>query len=362
MSRIYVSTRAYNAEPYIGRAIESILSQTHTNWVYYICNNGSTDRTGEIIEEYADKDSRIKTFHNKENHVYTEESNEFHAFIYNLKDGEYWCVLDADDEYTPDFMEKTLSFMENNDLDAVMTEYEQIEVEENTSKRMQTTLSADTVVAQHNFDETFVGWFPTLSHMWAILYSAEIIKKYQQPPIPLDGASDTYFAYQLIKNANRLGFIKDSCYRYYIYGKGKNTVTSVGRFDPDYMDKLDVLFLEAQDIAKERLITVTTLHEMAIYGSHLSYVNNALRLLNQSADGPMKKLEYLATIMNNHYLEQSLSKMRRDETGMEKQRNGVIDYCYNIMLDIGKFKMIKGKPWDRAVKRYQHLFNMPWAS
>ena len=62
---ISVLMPAYNVQEFIGESIESILNQTYENFEYYICDNGSTDRTGEIIQEYAAKDKRIKFFHNK---------------------------------------------------------------------------------------------------------------------------------------------------------------------------------------------------------------------------------------------------------------------------------------------------------
>jgi glycosyltransferase involved in cell wall biosynthesis len=51
----------YNAERYIEQAIESVLSQTYPHWELIIVNDGSTDRTPDIVTQYADP--RIKAFH-----------------------------------------------------------------------------------------------------------------------------------------------------------------------------------------------------------------------------------------------------------------------------------------------------------
>ena len=56
---IYIRTHAYNAEKTIRRAIKSVLKQTFQDFIFYVCDNGSTDRTGKIIDFYAQKDSRI---------------------------------------------------------------------------------------------------------------------------------------------------------------------------------------------------------------------------------------------------------------------------------------------------------------
>ena len=63
---ISVIMPVYNVEKYVGKAIESILSQTLKNFEFIIVDDGTPDRSGEICDEYAAKDSRIQVIH-KEN-------------------------------------------------------------------------------------------------------------------------------------------------------------------------------------------------------------------------------------------------------------------------------------------------------
>ena len=53
----------YNRENLVSRAIESVLNQTHRNFEFIIVDNGSTDKSGQIADEYAQKDSRIRVIH-----------------------------------------------------------------------------------------------------------------------------------------------------------------------------------------------------------------------------------------------------------------------------------------------------------
>ena len=62
---ISVIMPAYNSENYVSEAIESVCKQSFADWELLIVNDGSTDHTPEIIEKYAQKDSRIKVFHRK---------------------------------------------------------------------------------------------------------------------------------------------------------------------------------------------------------------------------------------------------------------------------------------------------------
>ena len=51
-------TYAYNAEKTIKRTIQSVLAQTHEDFLYYVVDNGSTDHTGEVIQTMAQQDQR----------------------------------------------------------------------------------------------------------------------------------------------------------------------------------------------------------------------------------------------------------------------------------------------------------------
>ena len=63
---ISVITTVYNCEKFLEESITSILNQTFKNFEYIIVNDGSTDRTTEIINKYAQKDKRIKVYKLKE--------------------------------------------------------------------------------------------------------------------------------------------------------------------------------------------------------------------------------------------------------------------------------------------------------
>ena len=56
----------YNTEQYLHRCIDSILTQTYTDFELLLIDDGSKDKSGDICDEYALKDSRIRVFH-KEN-------------------------------------------------------------------------------------------------------------------------------------------------------------------------------------------------------------------------------------------------------------------------------------------------------
>jgi glycosyltransferase involved in cell wall biosynthesis len=96
---------AYNAEPYIAEAIESVLVQTLSDWELIIVNDGSNDNTVAVVEGFTDP--RVKLI-NQEN------KGCYYARNVGLKKarGKYIGLLDADDWYEPFHLELTTDFME----------------------------------------------------------------------------------------------------------------------------------------------------------------------------------------------------------------------------------------------------------
>ena len=105
---------AYNAQSYIERAIESALRQTYDDIEIIIINDGSTDKTGEIIEEYSQKHTNIKVISTDNGGV----SRARNIGIDNSS-GEYIVFLDADDELLPYSVENMVECLIEADADIV---------------------------------------------------------------------------------------------------------------------------------------------------------------------------------------------------------------------------------------------------
>jgi len=88
---ISVLMPAYNAAPFLSKAIDSILNQTHSNWELLILDDGSTDETASIIADLTD--GRIRKFKNKENQGYLKSCNS----LFTEVKGDLVTFLDADD-------------------------------------------------------------------------------------------------------------------------------------------------------------------------------------------------------------------------------------------------------------------------
>ncbi len=113
---ISVIMPAYNAQEYLGRAIESILSQTFNDFEFIIINDASQDNTAEILATYQKKDKRIRVIKNKEHLLIAASLNK----AVNTSRAAIIARMDADDVSMPNRLELQYSFMSNNPDIAVL--------------------------------------------------------------------------------------------------------------------------------------------------------------------------------------------------------------------------------------------------
>ncbi len=119
---VSIITAVYNGQKHIAETIESVLTQTHINWEMIILDDGSTDNTKEIVTAYL-KDKRIKYFYQKNQKQIIARNNAF-----NLTQGEYIAILDADDIWMPTKLEKQLNLIRNDpSIGIVYTDIQKID-------------------------------------------------------------------------------------------------------------------------------------------------------------------------------------------------------------------------------------------
>lgn len=108
--KVSVIMGVYNDLETVGAAIESILNQTFKDFEFIICNDCSTNNVGEILEEYAQKDSRIVLVNNEQNIGLAGSLNKCLAIAH----GEYIARMDSDDISLPSRFEEQVNFLDNN--------------------------------------------------------------------------------------------------------------------------------------------------------------------------------------------------------------------------------------------------------
>lgn len=120
--KVSIITAAYNAEQWIKDAYDSVSNQTHADWEWLVTNDSSSDSTIALLNEIAEKDSRVKVFSNLKNSGAAVSRNN------SLKQctGDFIAFLDIDDLWLPNKLKEQISFM-GEDIDFSFTGYELID-------------------------------------------------------------------------------------------------------------------------------------------------------------------------------------------------------------------------------------------
>lgn len=112
---------AYNIEDYIGRCLDSIISQTYKNLEIIVVDDGSRDHTGEILDNYAKKDRRIKVIH-KENGGVSSARNKG----IEVAEGDYIGFIDGDDLIEPEMYKTLVDLLEEENADIAHCGYQMV--------------------------------------------------------------------------------------------------------------------------------------------------------------------------------------------------------------------------------------------
>lgn len=128
---VSIITPTFNTEKYIRETLQSVLNQSYKNWEMILVDDASTDQTVSIIEEFAQKDGRIKCFKLSKN-----SGNGFARNVALEKaSGKYIAYLDADDLWISSKLEKQIQFLKRNNLPFTFSFYDCIDDDGNDLKR-----------------------------------------------------------------------------------------------------------------------------------------------------------------------------------------------------------------------------------
>jgi glycosyltransferase involved in cell wall biosynthesis len=205
---ISVIIPVYNGEQYLRECLNSLLSQTFNNFELILINDGSTDETEKILEEYSLRDQRIKI-------ITTDHNGAGKSRNRGLEEirGKYVSILDADDIYAPQMLMTLYATAESDNLDIAVCRSEKITGNNvNSREKMLWTVTdqylpqnrvfSATDVAKHIF-QLFNGW------TWDKLFSAKFIKALNLRFQDTSFSNDAFFTYMALCSAERIGIVDE---------------------------------------------------------------------------------------------------------------------------------------------------------
>lgn len=108
MPKISIIMSCYNHDKFVSEAINSVLNQSFKDFEFLIIDDNSTDKTFDIVNSF--RDPRIKAFRNEKNFGMVFNTNS----LINKSTGEYIAIINSDDSWLPEKLQKQLDFLENN--------------------------------------------------------------------------------------------------------------------------------------------------------------------------------------------------------------------------------------------------------
>lgn len=239
MEKVDILLATYNGEQYLQEQIDSILSQTYTNFRLLVSDDGSTDRTLDIIDEYAKKDDRIITFKQKENMGVIRNFE----FLMKKVTSKYFMFSDQDDIWKKDKIEKSVKKIE----EGFGLVYSDLEVVDNNLEVMYKSYWAlkgfDKKVRKYNdFESLYLNNYITGC---TIISKKEYIDKVLPIPKSTGYILHDYWLPIIVSQEARLGYIEEPLIRYRQHKNNK--IGSQKKSDSlKSLDEIRKLFLEVK--------------------------------------------------------------------------------------------------------------------
>lgn len=207
MPQISVLVPVCNVEAYLEQCLDSLIGQTFNDMEIICVDDGSTDRSGQILDRYAASDSRIRVIH-KENTGYGNSMNVAldHAM------GEYIAILESDDYAEPDMLQKLYDAAVGKDVEVVKANYYNYFGDKDIYTDRTADYPKNMAVNKHSHPAIF----NLADTIWSCLYRRPFLMEHEIRFHETAGASyqDISFALQVWLYAEKAYLIEDAVLHY----------------------------------------------------------------------------------------------------------------------------------------------------
>lgn len=289
--KVTVLMPIYNAERFLHESIASLLAQTSNQWKLICIDDGSTDSSKAIVEEYCKKDSRIKLLCQENAGPAVAR-----ARAIEIADTEYVSILDSDDAYAPDYVEKMLARAEETNADSIVpdVEFGYGNTQKLPNMFVQHHLSADLVI--NDSKKAFAMTLPWQLHGWQMIRTS-LAKKYYtvQQASYSKFNSDEYITRLLYLKSNKVALCS-ACYQYRIDPNSITRKPSLKMMDYLVTNEKLLWLAEYEHLDKEIILNIYNDY----YVTCRDMLQNRIPLLNKKDQ-----------IMANDLLKQSMVQFKK---------------------------------------------------
>ena len=306
---ISVIIPVYNVEDYLHYAIESLGKQTYKNFEIILVNDGSTDDSGKLCDDYSEKHSNVRVFH-KENGGLSDARN----FGVQKAKGEFITFLDPDDYLEAYSLELLVSIQEKNNCDIVSTRVKATELYNVYSNHSLTEEDIKNVIVMDRdvfLEEAFYDKVATVSACGK-LYRKSIL----EIPFPKGRIyEDLYIISEHVEKANKIVHTPIQIYNYY---KRQGSIVN-SKFTSKQYDFFDAIAYNRQVIREkfnnvDKLVTAINAKEVigsfkiigSAYKTSISDVYNIRKIIKENSSDILRnkrirytfKMKYMLFILS----------------------------------------------------------------
>lgn len=339
-SLVTVVLPIHNVEKYLDRCMESIVGQTYTNLEILMVDDGSLDRSPEMCEEWAKKDSRIRVIH-KANAGASEARN---TGIDNAR-GDYICFCDSDDYIDIQTIEKCMARLTKYQADVAIYGVNFV------NAAGEVTASHPPVVGEYVYRDEAVRdiFLPELiapnvrkdgrksfyMTNWIMLYSMDVIRRtgWRFASERHIYSEDVYSLLEFFAGVSMVAVVPEALYYYC-----ENSGSLSRRYTPGRYERIRHFFSETQALCKRIGYSETIRHRTI--RPFLAFTIAALKQELTSQRPFAERYQELRKTINDSLLQDALYRIRKDVVGRNRS---ILFFCMRNKLYLPCYILLRAK-------------------
>lgn len=209
----------YNKEDYLRQCLDSIINQSYTNFEVLLVNDGSTDSSGIICQEYSERDSRFRYIEKKNGGVSSARN-----LGLELSEGAYITFIDSDDWIEFNYLEVLYNALRENNTDVAISSYKSYYLDGNFYLRVYSSQEEEFLRIGKRNRDVFLEEFPKLGKLnhdfhciASKLFKRELLES-QKFDESINYGEDLYFFFNLYLKIQSIVYVKEATYIYRQHG------------------------------------------------------------------------------------------------------------------------------------------------
>lgn len=205
---ISIIVPVYNVERYLVKCLDSIVNQTYQNLQIILIEDGSSDNSGKISDDYSKKDQRISVIH-KRNEGLSAARNEG----VDIAEGEYIGFVDSDDYIEPDMYERLYKLIETTDAELAVCEFTYVN-DEGIKQENESCFQVEGTIDANSYMKRWIDskYAPAYVVAWNKLYKKKVFDGIRYPIGKY--REDEYLIHHVIYQCQNIICTPDKLYNY----------------------------------------------------------------------------------------------------------------------------------------------------